>query len=496
MRMQIFIFVCLLLAAPCRAKIITVDDDKPADFNNIQAAIYDSNDGDTIIVYPGLYAESINFLGKNITLKNTDPTKSHIVKNTVISGMVCFRGTEDPSCTLTGFKIDGYIFGFDWEIDPSGKNHTQATISHCILENFTTGCGQLIYACDGIISNCTVANIGYICLIPGPVPVIVGCHGLIENCTMVNMCDGIEIWEGGICTIENCLIYNSSPIIVASGATLNISYCDLEGGLDGIFSSGMVNWGPGNIDIDPCFARLGNSTVDGDYHLKSQAGRWDPNSRTWVLDNVTSPCVDAANPGCPIGSEPLPNGNRKNMGAYGGTVEASKSPPNWRSIADLTNDWIVDPNDLKVFVDYWLDMGLCIPGNLNRSHSTNFRDFTLLAMDWGQTRNRTPMADAGPDITVYVNGYGSSCCDCDDIRPVGHVTMDGSGSHDPDGDKLTFTWKAPIPWLVLGSGCYDGVVEAAHPTGQFPVGSTTVSLTVSDGELSDTDTLVVTVISP
>ncbi len=65
--------------------------------------------------------------------------------------------------------------------------------------------------------------------------------------------------------------------------------------------------------------------VDGDYHLKSQAGRWDPVSESWVVDYVTSPCIDAGDPNNPVGDEPEPNGGRINMGAYGGTAEASKS---------------------------------------------------------------------------------------------------------------------------------------------------------------------------
>ena len=76
-------------------------------FATIQKGIDMAEDGDTIIVYPNLYTEYIKFLGKNITLTSTDPTKSHIVKSTTISGMVVFRGTEDTSCTLTGFNIDG-----------------------------------------------------------------------------------------------------------------------------------------------------------------------------------------------------------------------------------------------------------------------------------------------------------------------------------------------------------------------------------------------------
>ena len=59
--------------------------------------------------------------------------------------------------------------------------------------------------------------------------------------------------------------------------------------------------------------------------MKSEAGRWDPQGGTWVQDDVTSPCIDAADPISPFALEPLPNGDRINMGAYGGTAEASKS---------------------------------------------------------------------------------------------------------------------------------------------------------------------------
>lgn len=44
------------------------------------------------------------------------------------------------------------------------------------------------------------------------------------------------------------------------------------------------------------------------------------------MDDVTSPCIDAGDPNSPVGDEPMPNGGRVNMGAYGGTAEASKSP--------------------------------------------------------------------------------------------------------------------------------------------------------------------------
>jgi hypothetical protein len=44
-----------------------------------------------------------------------------------------------------------------------------------------------------------------------------------------------------------------------------------------------------------------------------------------MRDAVTSPCIDVGDPATPAGDEPQPNGGRINMGAYGGTAEASKS---------------------------------------------------------------------------------------------------------------------------------------------------------------------------
>jgi len=75
--------------------------------------------------------------------------------------------------------------------------------------------------------------------------------------------------------------------------------------------------------------------IDGDYYLKSQAGRYDPESGSWsctesgagwVIDDVTSPCIDTGDPNNFVGDEPEPNGGIINMGAYGGTTESSKSP--------------------------------------------------------------------------------------------------------------------------------------------------------------------------
>ena len=45
----------------------------------------------------------------------------------------------------------------------------------------------------------------------------------------------------------------------------------------------------------------------------------------WIQDEATSPCVDAGDRTSPVGQEPVPNGDIVNMGAYGGTTQASRS---------------------------------------------------------------------------------------------------------------------------------------------------------------------------
>ena len=98
---------------------------------------------------------------------------------------------------------------------------------------------------------------------------------------------------------------------------------------------------------------------EGDYHLKSQAGRYDPNTQSWVIDDVTSPCIDSGDPDSPIGQEPFPNGGIINMGAYGGTSEASKSffgEPICEIIiaGDINGDCKVDLKDFALIAIHWL----------------------------------------------------------------------------------------------------------------------------------------------
>ena len=160
---------------------------------------------------------------------------------------------------------------------------------------------------------------------------------ILTNCTISGNHGAISLSGNGTNSgqgpiLNNCIIWNNTSIEIPENSI--ITYSNIQGGWEG----------EGNIDEDPLFANPGywpdaNDTnashelndpnafwIDDDYHLKSIAGRWDPNSESWVFDEVTSPCIDAGDPLSPVMYEPHPRGCIINMGAHGGTEEASKSP--------------------------------------------------------------------------------------------------------------------------------------------------------------------------
>ena len=95
----------------------------------------------------------------------------------------------------------------------------------------------------------------------------------------------------------------------------------------------------------------------------------------------------------------------------------------------------------------------------------------------GATVSDPPVADAGPDQSV----------NDDDGDGFASVTLDGSGSSDPDGTVDSYQWSE------AGSPIATGV----NPTISLAVGNHTLTLTVTDDTLmTDSDDVVITIIDP
>ncbi|MHA2027888.1 MAG: hypothetical protein ACW99A_12190 [Candidatus Kariarchaeaceae archaeon] len=88
--------------------------------------------------------------------------------------------------------------------------------------------------------------------------------------------------------------------------------------------------------------------------------------------------------------------------------------------------------------------------------------------------NLPPVADAGPDQeNIEQTSYEGA-----------EVTLDGSGSYDPNDDPLTYNWTWGEDNFALG----------VTPTITLPLGTTTVNLTVFDGIDYDWDLVNITIV--
>ncbi|MHC4582887.1 MAG: right-handed parallel beta-helix repeat-containing protein [Planctomycetota bacterium] len=261
-------------------------------YGSVRHAVSDARNGHEIIVSPGVYQGNINFRGKNLTVRSTNPNDPAVVASTIIAGdgnsnLLTFSDGEDASCVLAGFTITNanngiYCYG------------SSPTITNCsIVGNVSAGI-KLYLSSNPTISNCIIAdNIG------SGIVMLKQVSGrkqffnspTIANCTIVGNSE-IGISEG-IPSILNSIIYDNGVQITGSSAI--VTYSNVQSGFPG----------EGNIDADPLFADAAN----GDYHLLTG-----------------SPCIDAGDPNSECTFEPEPNGGIINMGAYGGTLEASKSP--------------------------------------------------------------------------------------------------------------------------------------------------------------------------
>ena len=230
----LFVLTYLLLSAiVCQGKIITVDDDGIADFNTIQAAIDVSNNGDVVEVQPGIYTgdgnRDIDFVGRAITVRSTDPNDPNVVASTVID---C-NGTEtEPHCGFYFHNGEGansilkgfYITNGNSYYGGAGIHclHANPIIANCIIKNNTSMDGAAVSceASSSLLSNCTIIeNIG----------AGIESYGgtIISNCIVNNnIDDGLRCYDGVI--ITNCTVKGNKGNGIAATDTM-INKCIVSG---------------------------------------------------------------------------------------------------------------------------------------------------------------------------------------------------------------------------------------------------------------------------
>jgi predicted outer membrane repeat protein len=212
------------------------------------------------------------------------------------------------------------------------------------------------------LTNCTIWNLSS--------------SPTLTNCTFSGNKGGqggaIFCVDGSNATVTGCILWDDwavdgNEIALHAGfqegaSSATVSYSDIQGGAVGVYVGGdsRINWHAGNIDDDPNFV---------------QPGRWDP-SGFWLAGDyhllAGSPCIDAGDPLTDWSNEPWPNGGRVNMGAYGNTSGATRSPADFDDLALLCDHWLQDEPSLDIAPEPTGD-GII-----------NFLDFAFLA-DWWLT---------------------------------------------------------------------------------------------------------------
>lgn len=262
-----------ILASPIGASTIHV----PADYPTIQAAINSSSSGDTILVGPGTYYESLDYHGRDIVVQSTNGPLATTITNDPDQTLVLFDEGETVAAVLEGFRLEGGWIGIRF-------HNSAATIRHNIL------------------SNQNVNNWAAICLSGGTYPYGITpgpCPAVIENNTIVGCANGgISTFSSVPPMIKNNIVaFNSHYGMHKEGIQTPVAYPELS--YNCVFGNPvpyqeLPDPGQGSFQLNPMLN--GNQTL--------QEG---------------SPCIDAGDPD-PAYNDP--DGTRNDIGAVplGGLV--------------------------------------------------------------------------------------------------------------------------------------------------------------------------------
>ena len=319
-----------LLAGGSPASTWIVDDDGPADFRSLQAAVYATYvvSGDTLLVRPGTYRETVYLSAKNLVIRS-EKGPAVTILDAEQGGSVVTLENRSAATRLEGFTLR------------NGRDQTGGgifivggapVITRNVIEgNEATG-GAYGYGYGGGIE------------VYGAAPVIT--HNVIQGNRAVDGGGGIDVYYSGPSTPGTCcpvlaqntivdnvvtatggkgggiLVFASEPRIASSILAGNSA--SLGGGL-------FVERVTGNGDLPDATTNLLHANVpdpadsNAAWHLPNSNREADPRlgpgERSAFWPRSDSPAVDAAEAGLPAGADLAGT-----AGAMDGDVSGAASP--------------------------------------------------------------------------------------------------------------------------------------------------------------------------
>jgi len=415
--------VTVLVFSTAQADTIYVDASCPGGngseldpYCSIQTAIDNAVDTDEIVVAPGTYLETVNFLGKAITLRSIDGPDVTAI-SAVDSVAVLFDSGETRATVIEGFAINSATSRAMTILSSSPtvshcvfvnnpqqgaisiatgspliewcrmSNNTEpgaggglfigggstAEIRYCIISNNFSGNlgggikvqnGSDVTILNSMIVNNTAVQIGGGIRNIGSTITLVGC--VISFNQSINGNGGGIRNSSGHVELRNCIVWSNSPnqISNVSGATADVAFSCVDGGFAGA----------GNIELDPLFANV----ALGDFRLQGQSPCIDAGDNTAVPSEIA---VDLdENPRFADVPEVVDTGNGVpplvDIGAY-------EVPPPPCAAADVDEDGDVGIGDFLLVLAQW---GPCPPqclGDFDGDGIVGINDFLLVLANWG-----------------------------------------------------------------------------------------------------------------
>jgi hypothetical protein len=185
--------------------------DVPGTYATIQAAIVAATPGDTVLVAPGTYVETIDFLGKAITVESSGGAIVTIIDADSTGPVATFETSEANDSVLRGFTLTGGI-GSQWGLPRGGGVlilEAGPTIEQCVITSNGSDYGGGVWSEDNL---------------PAMPARLIDCE-ISENTARRG--GGFGVVRGAL-YVERCTIAdNISLLDGAGGAAYNGSYLDI-----------------------------------------------------------------------------------------------------------------------------------------------------------------------------------------------------------------------------------------------------------------------------
>jgi parallel beta-helix repeat protein len=384
----------------------TVDDDGKADFDNIQAAVDASSDGDEIIVYPGTYTSTsdyvVNMLGKQIWLHSSKGAGVTIIDGEDTHRGILCNSSETLNTSIEGFTVtngNAYIGGGMYIGDGSSP-----ALTDCTFENNWSGYygGGMYNSGNPTLTNCTFTN------------------------NMAYSAGG-GMSTSGSPTLENCTFINNSlfdspggtgggGMYIGDGSSPALTDCTFENNTATQYGGGMYNMAGSSPTLTDCTFE-NNTAIEYD-----GGGMYNREGSSPTLENCTFKNNGASRKGGGMynycgGSYPLLTdctftNNYSELG--GGIWNVLQSSPT------LTNNSICENSPDQIFGDWhgegnivsevcpWNQGACCTNGNCLVSEQENCLAFFGQWQGEGTTCVENPcptscLGDLNSDGQVNVN---------------------------------------------------------------------------------------------